>query len=113
MTKQELIEMMGSEDKADWAMNRLLESVKPDFVVMVLKAYAEQKEKELKEKEASGYYEEYSEFPEGFNVWNATPEQEQQWDENERREVEHSGDKMTATFAKNMYIHAHGHKPQE
>lgn len=112
MTRFELVKMMGDNDKADWAMNKILEAVKPDFVVMVLKANANALEKEIKEKEENGYYTEFAEFPEDFNIWRE-PEGSPlsiQWDNNTQREIEHDGDKMSARFASNMWVHALNHK---
>ena len=112
MTKQDLIKMMGDEDNADWAMARILEAVKPDFVVTVLKANADKLEKELKKKEANGYYTEFAEFPEDFNLWRE-PEGSPlsiQWDNNMQKEIEHSGDKTSALFARNMWVYALNHK---
>jgi hypothetical protein len=106
MTKQELIMMMGNEDRAQWVMERVLGAVKPDFVVAVLKAEAEAAKQRLKDKEESGYYSEFSEFPEGFNYWHASEEMQQRYDQNEAREYERCGDKQFVTFTSNMWVHA-------
>ena len=114
MTKQELIKMMGDEDKANWAMDRILESVKPDFVLMVLKSVAKAAEKKYTEREESGYYEEFSHFPEGFSLWSEPEDSPlaKQFDNNRERESEQGGDKMYMNFTKNMYTHALWNKPE-
>lgn len=112
MTKYELIQMMGDEDKANWAMERVLENVKKDFVRMCLKAAADKYEAEYKAKEASGYYTEFSSFPEGFNLWTAMANGDplaEQYDKDEARQIERSGDKMVVNFARNMWLHAANH----
>lgn len=113
MKKEELIRMMGDEDKANWAMEKVLENVKADFVIMCLKATAEKADRVIKEKTESGYYKEFSQFPEYFNLWTAMANDDplaEQWDKNRAREIEEAGDRMSATFAKNMYVHAVNHR---
>lgn len=111
MTKQELISMMGNEDKANWAMERMLEAIKPEFVIMVLKATADAAKQRVEGREASGYYTEFSEFPEGFNYWSASEELQEQFDKDRDRQIEHDGDRQTAAFTMNMWVHAINHKP--
>ena len=108
MTKQELIKMMGDEDKANWALQRVLEQIKPDFVIMCLKAYADQKTAEYTQKNESGYYTENSSFPEGFNLFSVDDDHPLaiQYDKNRKRQIEKAGDLTLATFAKNMHVHA-------
>lgn len=106
MTKQELIAMMGNEDRAKWVMDRVLEAVKPDFVVAVLKAKADAAKQILQDKEESGYYTEFNEFPADFNYWGASEEMQQRYDQNSDREYERCGDKKFATLTENMWVHA-------
>lgn len=114
MTKQELIKMMGNEDKANWAMERILESVKPDFVLMVLKNVAKDAKKKYTDREESGYYEEFSHFPEGFSLWSEPEDSPlaKQYANNTEREIEQSGDKLYMNFTNNMYVHALCNKPE-
>lgn len=114
MTKQELIQMMGNEDNADWAMECLLESVKPDFMLMVLKSLADAAEKKHTERTESGYYKEYSSFPDGFSLWSEPDDSPlaRQYYENQRRQIEESGDMIERNFTRNMYTHALWNKPE-
>lgn len=114
MTRKELVKMMGNEDKAEWAMDRLLESVKPDFVLMVLKSLADAADKKYTERKGSGYYKEYSSFPDGFSLWSEPDDSPlaNQYHENAQREIEESGDMMDRNFKRNMYIHALWNKPE-
>ena len=112
MTKQELIQMMGDEDKANWAMERMLENVKRDFVLMCLKATADKYEAEYNAKVENGYYKEFSKFPENFNLWTAISNGDplaEQWDKNEERQIEQCSDMRMKNFAGNMYTHALWH----
>lgn len=106
MTKQELIDMMGNEDRAGWAMNLVLESVKPGLVRTLIKLKLDEAEKIYNDRKESGYYEEgdkaLSSLPEDFNLWNATPEQEALYKIWEDLGHEESADRMTVTFLRNM-----------
>ena len=55
MTKQELIKMVGNEDRAEAAMMILLKNVKFDFIRMCLKSELQDIENEIKEYEKQGY----------------------------------------------------------
>ena len=114
MTKQELVKMMGNEDKAMWAMERLLESVKPDFVLMVLKDIADTANKKYTERTQSGYYEEFSRFPDDFNLFSVPDDSPlaKQYEENTWRKIEEQADKTYKTFTNNMYCHALWNKPE-
>ena len=54
MTKQELIEMTGSEEQAAYAMEVLLKNCKKEFVRMAIQAELSQIEKEVKAFETEG-----------------------------------------------------------
>ena len=54
MTKQELIEMTGSEEQAAYAMEILLKNCKKEFVRMAIQAELSQIEKKIKAFEAEG-----------------------------------------------------------
>ena len=106
MTKQELIEMMGNEDRADWAMTLVLESIKPALVRTAIELKLKEAERTYEEKKRSGYYaageDALRSLPEDFNYWHATPEQaaaSQIWEDRQREE---SSDRMTLTFLRNM-----------
>lgn len=106
MTKQELINMMGNEDRAGWAMNLVLESVKPALVRTLIKLKLDEAEKAYNDRVKNGYYaageEALHSLPEDFNLWNATPEQEALYKIWEDRGHEESADRMTVTFLRNM-----------
>lgn len=106
MTKQELITMMGNEDRAEWVMEQVLGAVKPDFVVAVLKAEAETARKQYYNRIEHGYYTEFSEFPKDFNYWSASEEMQQRFDKDEDRQIEKEADRQTMTLATNMWVHA-------
>ena len=107
MTKQELIKMMGNEDRADWALNLVLEMVKPELVRTAIKVKLQAAEKHYTERETSGYYEEGEKalrsLPEDFNLWSATPEQEATYQIWEDRRREESEDRASVIFFRNMY----------
>ncbi len=106
MTREDMIELMGNEDRADWAIDLVLASIKPEFVRAAIRVKREAAERLVKEREQGGYYAEgrkaLDSLPEGFNLWNATPEQEAIYQIWEDRQREASGDKMTVTFLRNM-----------
>ena len=110
MTKQELIEMMGNEDRADWAMNLVLESVKPALVRTAIALKLKEAEREYKEKTESGHYAEgkkaLDSLQEDFNLWHATPEQEATYQIWEDRQHEEAADRMALTFLRNMNAYA-------
>ena len=54
MTRQELIEMTGSEEQAAYAMEILLKNCKKEFVRMAIQAELSQIEKKIKAFEAEG-----------------------------------------------------------
>lgn len=106
MTKQELIEMMGDEDRADWAMDLVLESVKPALVRTLIELKRKEAERTYNEQMKSGYYaageKALKSLPEDFNYWNATPEQEATYQIWEDRRREESSDRSAVTFLRNM-----------
>lgn len=55
MTRKELIEMCGSEDQANLAMEMLLKNVKPAFVVSSIRAEIAEAEATINEYKASGF----------------------------------------------------------
>lgn len=55
MTVKELIEMCGSEEQANFAMNILLKNIKPALVVSSIRAEIAEAEAKIKEFEASGF----------------------------------------------------------
>lgn len=112
MTKQELVEMMGSEENAVYAMLKVLECVKKEFVRSCLKASADNLETQIKLKESSGYYSEFNTFPKDFNLWEAMSTGDplaDQYEKNEMREIEQAGDRQTLTFARNMWVRSMNH----
>lgn len=120
MTKQELIKMMGDEDKADFAMALILESIKPEFVMAVLKTKKEKAEKLYEERTKSGYYDEGNKarktIPEGWSLWG--DEDDPEWQkENEKyklwetRYTEEQADRSAKTLFNNLYVHALWNKP--
>lgn len=106
MTKQELIQMMGNEDRADWAINLILDSIKPALVRAAIEQKLKKAEQEYKDREKSGYYAEgekaLASLPEDFNYWHATPEQAATYQIWEDRKREEASDRMTVTFLRNM-----------
>jgi hypothetical protein len=110
MTKQDLIKMMGSEDRAEYAMIQVLKVIKPDFIVAALKANKAEAERVYNERKASGYYTEFDGFPEDFNVIheeltnpdNPLLEKYNNW---EKRHWEEASDNQNRIAASNMYTH--------
>lgn len=106
MTKQELIEMMGNEDRADWAIDLVLASIKPALVRTLIELKLKEAERTYKERTESGYYAEgekaLASLPEDFNYWHATPEQEAVYRIWEDRRREESSDRSAVTFLRNM-----------
>ena len=122
MTKQELIKMMGDDDKANFMMELILESIKPEFVMTVLKLKKEKYEKLYKEREQSGYYDEGNKarktIPEGWSLygneedpeWLKEYEKYQLW---ETRYREEQADRSAKTLFANLYCHALWNKPAD
>lgn len=106
MTMQELITMMGDEDSANWVKDRLLEAVKPEFVVTILQTLADETEKWFHDREESGYYSELLPFPEDFCYWSASEEMQDKFDQAEARLFEKAGDRAVMTMTKNMWVRA-------
>ena len=55
MTKSELIEMVGTEEKADYVMEIILSQVKKDFVKSAIKSKLAETENKMMELETEGY----------------------------------------------------------
>lgn len=114
MTKAELIERMGNEDRANWVMEEILRNIKPDFIRMILKANCERQSEKIKEREATGYYMDRVNLPDDFNLWSYMKAVEDGEDdgskaaaieacqEQERRQLEKCSDRQTANFYGNM-----------
>lgn len=87
MTKQELIEMTGSEEQADYAMQILLKHIKPAFIRAAINAEINSINKEIEALKEEGYaysgngYDHASwSKAESLNGWNLTPEQQAAYD---------------------------------
>lgn len=112
MTKQELVSMMGNEDRAEYAMIQVLKMVKQDFVIAALKANLTEAEKVCKERNDTGYYTEFDDgFPEDFNLLHeelTNPDNPliEQYNKMEERHFEKASDNATRVAANNMYTHA-------
>lgn len=114
MTKAELIERMGNEERANWIMEEILRNVKPDFIRLILKANCDSQAKKIKEREASGYYMDGAVLPDDFNLWSymkAVEDGEDDgtkaaaiklFEEQDRRQLEKCSDRQTANFYGNM-----------
>lgn len=122
MTKAELIKMMGDEDKADWMIEQILRSIKPGFVMSILKLKKSEADGVYASKKQSGYYAEGEEalkqIPDGFSLFG--DENNPEWQENkkkydlwEERRREEQGDRMWMNFTHNVYTHAMWNKPEE
>lgn len=55
MTKQELIKMVGNEDRAEYALNILLKNLKPQFIKMCVENELKEVESKIKEYQEKGY----------------------------------------------------------
>lgn len=111
MTKQELVQLMGNEDRAEYAMLQVLKMVKKDFVIAALKANMNEAERVYKGKKESGYYTEFDKFPEDFNLLHEelnNPESPliEQYNNYESRHLEEASDEATMIAAGNMYTHS-------
>lgn len=113
MTKQDLILMMGNEDKANWAMDKILENIKPDFLIAILRHIKNDAETRYKERCESGYYDEFSTFPPDFNLFSVEDDSplSRQYVNDARRQIEKAGDRASVNFARNVYSHAINNKP--
>lgn len=110
MTKQDLIKMMGNEDRAEYAMNQVLKMIKPEFIVVALKANKVEAEKIYNERKDSGYYTEFDGFPEGFNLiheelYNPDSPLLEKYNNWEKRHLEEDSDNLTRIAASNMYMY--------
>lgn len=86
MTRQELTKMVGNEEQATFAIDILLNQIKPDFIVMAIRAELKAVEEQIRTAETEGlivktngtyavnWKKEYEPLN-GDTVWNATEEQ--------------------------------------
>ena len=117
MTKEELVKKMGGrEDRAEWVMEELLRSVKPEFIKLMLRSKATEMDNEITKKEANGYYMDDWRAPDGFNFFSyeisiatgndkdgskaKTIDQYNLW---EQRQYEKASDKQSSNFYHNMH----------
>lgn len=83
MTRTELIEMVGTADQAEYAMDILLKNVKESFIKSCINAELKSVEEEIRQLEAEGYISKtngicsanYSNVAK-LNGWHLTEEQE-------------------------------------
>ena len=117
MTREELVKKMGGrEDRAEWVMEKLLQSVKPGFIETMLKALTQEADREIAEKYKNGYYMDDYMPPEDFNYFSHSlavdggndPDGSKaaaiaKYDLYESRQFEKSADSQERIFLNNMY----------
>ena len=88
MTRKELIEMCGTEEQANFAMEILLKNVKPAFVKSVIKAEISETGKRIRDYKESGFIwtsngTDHTDWnkPNEFLSLNMTEDEEKQYDE--------------------------------
>lgn len=80
MTKAELIEMVGTEEQADYVMEIILSQVKKDFVKSTIKSKLADTENKIKELETEGFI--YTNNGTKKVDWNPNKDREKQNESN-------------------------------